>query len=234
MAKATSRKLAMKRGQQPRPESMRDAFIREYLADPHRNGKQAAIRAGYSPKTAESQASRLLRSVKVRTILDRADAEAVVAVAKVIDRYAVTKERVVEELAKLAFSDIRQIVNFGPTHKEVTTLDGEVRKVPGVTIIASNEIDAAAAAAIAEVSETRGGIKVKLADKRSALMDLAKLCNFIDDKPQGSPLEAALLEMVQSIVSRESALPVGRQRQLAPAIDAEVVPPASPAIRPST
>lgn len=29
------------------------------------NGKQAAIRAGYSPKTAESQASRLLSNVKV-------------------------------------------------------------------------------------------------------------------------------------------------------------------------
>ena len=33
-------------------------FIEEYCKD--RNGKQAAIRAGYSRKTAEAQAARLL------------------------------------------------------------------------------------------------------------------------------------------------------------------------------
>jgi phage terminase small subunit len=38
-------------------------FCEEYSID--RNGKQAAIRAGYSAKTAEAQASRLLRNEKV-------------------------------------------------------------------------------------------------------------------------------------------------------------------------
>jgi phage terminase small subunit len=40
-----------------------ERFVLEYLKD--LNGKQAAIRAGYSPKTAEVQASRLLSNVKV-------------------------------------------------------------------------------------------------------------------------------------------------------------------------
>lgn len=40
-----------------------EAFCREYLVD--YNGTQAAIRAGYSKKTAFSQASRMLRNVKV-------------------------------------------------------------------------------------------------------------------------------------------------------------------------
>lgn len=39
------------------------AFVAEYLVD--LNGTQAAIRAGFSKKTAESAASRLLRNVKV-------------------------------------------------------------------------------------------------------------------------------------------------------------------------
>lgn len=39
------------------------AFVSEYVKDC--NGKQAAIRAGFSEKTAEQQASRLLRNVKV-------------------------------------------------------------------------------------------------------------------------------------------------------------------------
>lgn len=39
-------------------------FVREYLVD--LNGTQAAIRAGYSEKTANEQASRLLANVSVR------------------------------------------------------------------------------------------------------------------------------------------------------------------------
>ena len=40
-----------------------ELFVKEYLVD--LNGKQAAIRAGYSEKTAEVQASRLLSNAKV-------------------------------------------------------------------------------------------------------------------------------------------------------------------------
>ena len=43
------------------------AFCEEYLID--LNGTQAAIRAGYNPKTADQQASRLLTNVKVRAYL---------------------------------------------------------------------------------------------------------------------------------------------------------------------
>ena len=42
-------------------------FCREYMID--FNGKQAAIRAGYSEKTADVKASQLLRIVKVQTFL---------------------------------------------------------------------------------------------------------------------------------------------------------------------
>jgi len=42
-------------------------FTEEYIVD--LNGKQAAIRAGYSEKTAENQASRLLRKDKVKEYL---------------------------------------------------------------------------------------------------------------------------------------------------------------------
>lgn len=43
-------------------------FADEWLID--RNGKRAAIAAGFSHKTAEQQASRLLTSVKVRSYID--------------------------------------------------------------------------------------------------------------------------------------------------------------------
>ena len=43
-------------------------FCDEYLIDC--NGTQAAIRAGYSPKTANEQAARLLANVSIRSYID--------------------------------------------------------------------------------------------------------------------------------------------------------------------
>ena len=41
-------------------------FVEEYLID--LNARQAAIRAGYSPKTAQEQASRLLANVRFKLL----------------------------------------------------------------------------------------------------------------------------------------------------------------------
>lgn len=46
-----------------------DLFILEYLKDPH--GTKAAIKAGFSEKTAHVQASRLLKNVKVRESIEK-------------------------------------------------------------------------------------------------------------------------------------------------------------------
>ena len=45
-------------------------FVEEFLVD--LNGKQAAIRTGYSPRTAEVQASRLLSNAKVDAAVKQA------------------------------------------------------------------------------------------------------------------------------------------------------------------
>lgn len=50
------------------------AFVREYLID--RNATQAAIRAGYSEKTAQEQSSRLLSNVIIRAEIDAANQKA--------------------------------------------------------------------------------------------------------------------------------------------------------------
>ncbi len=68
-------------------------FVKEYLVD--LNATQAAIRAGYSKKTADQQASRLLTNVKV--------AEAVAKGAALIaERTELTQDRVVRGLLKEA------------------------------------------------------------------------------------------------------------------------------------
>lgn len=50
-----------------------EIFVKEYIVD--LNATQAAIRAGYSPKTATEQGSRMLTNVKVRARIDELKAK---------------------------------------------------------------------------------------------------------------------------------------------------------------
>jgi phage terminase small subunit len=50
------------------------AFVREYIKD--YNATQAAIRAGYSPKSAYSQGQRLLKHDEVKAAVDRFNQQA--------------------------------------------------------------------------------------------------------------------------------------------------------------
>lgn len=80
----------------------RQRFVDEYLID--LNGTQAAIRAGYSPKTANEQASRLLANVSIQEAIAKAMAER-------SKRTGVNQDRVVLELARIAFVNIEDVVD---------------------------------------------------------------------------------------------------------------------------
>lgn len=77
-------------------------FVDEYMID--LNATQAAIRAGYSPKTAQEQASRLLSNVMVQNEIAKRMAER-------SRRTGVNAERVVRELAKIAFLNPADVVD---------------------------------------------------------------------------------------------------------------------------
>ena len=135
-------------------------FVREYLVD--YNGTQAAVRAGYSERTAGSQAHRLLRNVEIVQEIQ----QAVNAQAKRLD---VTADRVVQELARIAFADIREVVTVEPTR----TIDGEVVE-GGVRALPSDNWSEDAAASVAEVAETSHGLRIRMHSKSRALELLAQ------------------------------------------------------------
>lgn len=83
-------------------QSKQDVFVEEYLVD--LNATQAAIRAGYSVKTANEQASRLLANVKVQTKIAKAMAER-------SKRTGINQDRVVLELARIAFVNPQNLIN---------------------------------------------------------------------------------------------------------------------------
>ena len=80
-------------------------FVEEFLVD--LNATQAAIRAGYSPRTANKVGLRLLVNVGIQeAITDGVQART--------QRTQVNQDRVVEELARIAFSDLITYVTWGP------------------------------------------------------------------------------------------------------------------------
>jgi phage terminase small subunit len=138
-------------------------FVEEYLID--LNATQAAIRAGYSEKNAFKIGARLVQ--KCTAVKDAIDA----ALAERSSRTAVTADRVVKELARVAFADPRAVFSWGPD---------------GVLLRDSDELTDDEAAIVAEVSETRsetgGSIKGKLCDKIKALELLGRHLGMFTDK----------------------------------------------------
>jgi phage terminase small subunit len=144
-------------------------FVDEYLID--LNATQAAIRAGYSQKTARSISNENLTKPDIQAAIEK-------GMQARSGRVEITQDMVLRELAKIGFSDIRKVVRWGETM--VRMVDGEEGEaedmVPyhGLALIDSAEIDDSTAGAIAEVSQGRDGLKVKMYDKRGALVDLGR------------------------------------------------------------
>lgn len=148
------------------------AFVREYLID--LNGTQAAIRAGYSERTANEQAARLLANVSVSKAV--ADAQ-----AKRADRLEITADRVLAELAKIGFADMRDVASWGET-----VVDEDGKPIHGVKLVSSDRLTDSAAAAISEIAETPAGLRIKLHDKRAALVDIGKHLGMFTEKVEHS------------------------------------------------
>lgn len=171
-------------------------FVEEYLVD--LNATQAAIRAGYSKKTAQEQGSRLLSNVMV--------AEAIqVAQQARSRRTEITQDRVLNELAKIGFADIRKVVRWGGTQLQAG-LDDDGKPTTevyhGLALVAADDIDDDTAAAIAEVAEGREGLKVKFHDKRGALVDIGRHLGMFKDKvehsgPNGGPIPTTSLSKAE-------------------------------------
>lgn len=84
----------------------RQRFVLEYLID--RNATQAAIRSGYSVRTAASQGQRLLKDPLVRFALDK-------AIAEQSKRTKISADRVIEEYWSIATANANELVEFRRT-----------------------------------------------------------------------------------------------------------------------
>jgi phage terminase small subunit len=168
-----------------------ERFVAEYLID--LNATQAAIRAGYSARTAEWQGPQLLGKTHVSTALQEGKAKRSV-------RTEITQDRVLQELARVAFFDLRNLYRPDGSMKQPHELDDE----------------SAAVLAGIDVVEMAGGMKIdseqgaqhvpmyvkkaKIPDKVAALSLCMRHLGMLVEKhqvtgPGGGPIQAVSVNM---------------------------------------
>ncbi|PCI52555.1 MAG: terminase small subunit [Alphaproteobacteria bacterium] len=150
-------------------------FVEEYLVD--LNATAAAKRAGYSEKTAYSIGQENLNKPEIQKAIQK-------DVNERSKRTEITQDRVVAELAKIGFADIRNAVVWGatPNSPDVEGIEPNGLNIYPVALIPSTKIDDDTAAAVSEISLTQMGVKIKMYDKKAALDSLARHLGMFNDK----------------------------------------------------
>jgi phage terminase small subunit len=120
------------------------------------------------PASISRKAFEVLENGKVTAYIDALR-------AKHAERHELTVDLVIGELRKIGFSDIRKIIKWGKSMPVLDAETGELTFAHGVAMKSSEDIDDETAAAISEISQSKDGtLKVKLYDKKGALVDLGK------------------------------------------------------------
>jgi phage terminase small subunit len=172
-------------------------FCAEYLAD--FNATQAAIRAGYSAKTAAEMGCENLNKPNIQAEIRRLGLET----AQKLD---VSRERVMRELAAIAFaraSDVVRVTTEKAPELGIHPITGEVVTAltgwrQSVKITDTDELPDDILAAVASVKQGANGIEVKLHDKIKPLELLGKMLGMFDG---GNTQEEAKNNLFEAIVS---------------------------------
>ncbi len=139
-----------------------DRFVKEYLID--LNATQAAIRAGYSPKTANEQGARLLANVSVQEAIAKAMAER-------SKRTGISQDRVIQELARIAFVNPQNVINPKDASVKADATEDDLACIQSVKV--------------KTMSGEKGSSverEIKLNDKMKALELLGKHLGMFKDK----------------------------------------------------
>lgn len=157
-------------------------FVHEYMVD--LNATQAAIRAGYSEKTARSVGSENLTKPDIKAALAEKQ-------HKVAHKTDVTIERVLAELAKVGFSNMHDYMRV--------TADGD--PVLDLSNLTREQAAALSEVTVEDFTEGRGDdardvrrIKFKLHDKISSLVQIGKHLGMFPNRVEvggrdGKPIE---------------------------------------------
>jgi phage terminase small subunit len=137
-----------------------DLFCREYIID--FNGKQAAIRAGYSEISATSTASEILTYPNIQARITELKQDIFAAVG-------LTQAKIYRELARLALCDITNAFEPNGALKQLSDIDVDTRSA-----IIGIDVDEIKLGDVV-LGNTK---KVRFADKLNALNQLVKIAGW--------------------------------------------------------
>jgi phage terminase small subunit len=149
-----------------------EAFVNEYLKD--HNGTQAAIRAGYSKKTARTIASQLLAKLDISEAIKARIADKTMDSDEVLTRLA--------DIARGDITDLMDVTSMGFTID--LTGDGENGKNPNTKLIKKIKQKVTTYLAKNESQEDREIVEteIELYSAQEALNTIAKLNGMIVEK----------------------------------------------------
>lgn len=158
-------------------------FADEYIVD--LNATQAAIRAGYSERTAKEQASRLLSNVNVQHYIQKRKQERV-------ERTEITQDMVLFELAAIAFSNAADYAAVVEKEATMETAEGDVIPLYDkdgnpvmyrtVEPVLTADLTDRQKRALSVIKKGRDGFEVKPYDKIRALELIGKHIGMFTDK----------------------------------------------------
>lgn len=153
-----------------------EIFCAEYAVDG--NGTRAAVSAGYSAKSADSQSAQLLRLPKVQEEIKRRG-------QKLTTKLEISAEKVLGGLANLAFFDIRKLYDEQGNLKPITDLDDIT-----ASVIEGIEVEEAYEHFGKGQAKPKGVLKkVKLASRGLNLERLGRHLKLFTDKIEVSGLD---------------------------------------------
>lgn len=162
----------------PKLTQKQKRFVDEYLVD--LNATQAAIRAGYSEKTAYSIGQRILKNVEIQAAIERSQKERE-------KRTEITQDRVLQELTKIGFANITDFVEI---------------KEGYVNVKDTSEIPEDKVGAISSIEAGNFGIKLKLNNKLDALEKIGRHLGMFKDNLDQKTAENNLLDQLNESISQ--------------------------------
>jgi phage terminase small subunit len=168
-------------------------FCQFYHCRNPKNATQAAKDAKYSEKTATVKGSQLLTVINIKGRLDWLNKE-------VAEKCGVTAERVIAELAKLGFSNLKNYVDNNNAIRNITEL-------PDEATAAIKSIQTTVRHDSGDSDGYTEKVKIDLHDKKGALVDLGRHLNIFE-KDNALGVTDDLADLMKEIGGKGAGLPI--------------------------
>lgn len=165
-------------------------FVQEYLID--LNATQAAIRAGYSPASAEVTGHRLLRNAKIADLIEQ-------AMRAREQRVQVDADWVLQRLVRLADYNLRDFANLATVKRIFETKSGDVLEDEVQAVVLNPDFDGTIAKSL---HQDKDGIKLDMPDRVKALELIGKHIGLFDS-PHKKRMDEERLELDKTRLAME-------------------------------